>query len=145
MSLIHLSVPSRWMEPIAVTKKCVPIFLANYFPISVVLIVGQELIWVMLFSLEEEWSTEYEDFTGFYICVLSDPCHCSSPLGSQRVTFSSSCNFINFLFPKPMKLIGSKVIRQKPKIKLLLKIFWVGASLEIDLISSPSCKYSFLL
>lgn len=39
-----------------------------------------------------------------------------------RVTFSSSCNFINSLFPKPMKLVDSKVIRQKPKIKLLLKI-----------------------
>lgn len=47
------------------------------------------------------------------------------------------------MFPKPMKLVDSKVIRQKPKIKLLLKILWVGASLEIDLISSPVNTVSF--
>lgn len=76
----------------------------------------------MLFS-EEEWSTEYEDFTGL-IHVLFFQILATAPLywEAKELHFSSSYNFINFFFfsPKPMKLVGSKVIRQKPKTKLLL-------------------------
>lgn len=65
---------------------------------SYFLIVDQELVWVMLFS-EEEWSTEYEDFTGL-THVLFFQILATAPLywEAKELHFSSSYNFINFFF-----------------------------------------------
>lgn len=73
----------------------------------------------MLFS-EEEWSTEYEDFAGLAY-VLFFQILATVPLYWEAKEFKFFIQFYKlFLFPKPMKLVGSKVIRQKPKTKLLL-------------------------